>query len=62
MQAVAEKTGFKCDTATMNADFGRYYGTTDRASMSPAYGENYIKMSVLQSDVMQNLIDNVKYE
>ena len=31
----------------MNADFGRYYGTTDRASMSPAYGENYIKMNVL---------------
>ena len=30
--------------------------------MSPAYGENYIKMNVLQSDVMQNLIDNVKYE
>ena len=35
MQAVAEKMGFKCDTATMSADFGRYYGTTDRASMSP---------------------------
>ena len=62
MQAVAEKTGFKCDTATMNADFGRYYGTTDPSQYISAYGENYIKMNVLQSDVMQSLIDNVKYE
>ena len=61
MQAVAEKTGFKCDTATMNADFGRYYGTTDPSQYVSAYGENYIKMNVLQSDVMQNLIDNVTY-
>ena len=62
MQAVAEKMGFKCDTDTMNADFGRYYGTTDPSQYVSAYGENYIKMNVLQSDVMQNLIDNVKYE
>ena len=62
MQAVAEKTGFKCDTATMSADFGRYYGTTDPSQYVSAYGENYIKMNVLQSDIMQNLIDNVKYE
>ena len=62
MQAVAEKTGFKCDTATMNADFGRYYGTTDPSQYISAYGENYIKMNVLQSDVMQSLIDNVKYK
>lgn len=62
MQAVAEKTGFKCDTATMNADFGRYYGNTDPSQYISAYGENYIKMNVLQSDVMQSLIDNVKYE
>ena len=62
MQAVAEKMGFRCDTATMNADFGRYYGTTDPSQYVSAYGENYIKMNVLQSDVMQNLIDNVKYE
>ena len=62
MQAVAEKTGFKCDTATMSADFGRYSGTTDPSQYVSAYGENYIKMNVLQSDVMQSLIDNVKYE
>lgn len=62
MQAVAEKMGFKCDTKTMNADFGRYYGTTDPSQYVTAYGENYVKMNVLQSDVMQNLIDNVKYE
>ena len=62
MQAVAEKMGFRCDTATMNADFGRYYGMTDPTQYVTAYGENYVKMNVLQSDVMQNLIDNVKYE
>lgn len=62
MQAVAEKMGFTCDTETMNADFGRYYGMTDPSQYVSAYGENYIKMNVLQSDVMQNLIDNVKYE
>ena len=43
-------------------DFGRYYGTTDPTQYVTAYGENYVKMNVLQSDVMQNLIDNVKYE
>lgn len=62
MQAVAEKMNFKCDTATMNADFGKFYGSTDPSQYVAAYGENYIKMNVLQSDVMQNLIDNVKYE
>ena len=62
MQAVAEKTGTVCDTATMNADFGRYYGSTDPSQYVAAYGENYIKMNVLQSNIMQNLIDNVKYE
>ena len=46
----------------MNADFGRYYGMTDPTQYVTAYGENYVKMNVLQSDVMQNLIDNVKYE
>ena len=40
----------------------RYYGTTDPSQYVSAYGENYIKMNVLQSDVMQNLIDNVKYK
>ena len=62
MQAIAEKQGLVCDTALMNQDFGKFYGTTDPSAYISAYGENYIKMNVLQSEVMQNLIDNVKYE
>ena len=62
MQAIAEKQGIKCDTALMNQDFGKFYGTTDPSSYVSAYGENYIKMNVLQSEVMQSLIDNVKYQ
>ena len=62
MRPVAGKSAFICDSATMSADFGRYYGTTDPSQYVSAYGENYIKMNVLQSDVMQSLIDNVKYE
>lgn len=61
-QAVAEKQGLVCDTALMNQDFGKFYGSTDPSAYISSYGENYIKMNVLQSEVMQNLIDNVKYE
>lgn len=62
MQAIAEKQGLVCDTALMNQDFGKFYGTTDPSGYVSAYGENYIKMNVLQSEVMQGLIDNVKYQ
>ena len=62
MQAIAEKQGLVCDTALMNQDFGKFYGSTDPSAYISSYGENYIKMNVLQSEVMQNLIDNVKYE
>ena len=59
MGATYDSVDAYLDDAT---DFGRYYGTTDPSQYVSAYGENYIKMNVLQSDVMQNLIDNVKYE
>ena len=62
MQAIAEKQGLVCDTALMNQDFGKFYGTTDPSAYISSYGENYIKMNVLQSEVMQGLIDNVKYK
>ena len=51
-----------CDTALMNQDFGKFYGTTDPSAYISSYGENYIKMNVLQSEVMQGLIDNIKYK
>lgn len=62
MQAIAEKQGLVCDTALMNQDFGKFYGTTDPSAYISSYGENYIKMNVLQSEVMQGFIDNVKYK
>ena len=62
MQAIAEKQDLVCDTALMNQDFGKFYGTTDPSAYISSYGENYIKMNVLQSEVMQGLIDNVKYK
>ena len=62
MQAIAEKQGLVCDTALMNQDFGKFYGTTDPSAYISSYGENYIKMNVLQSEVMQGLIDNIKYK
>ena len=62
MQAIAEKQGMKCDDAALAADFSRFFGSSDPSRYISTYGENYVKMNVLQSEVMQSLIDNVKYE
>lgn len=62
MQAVAEKQGFKCDTETLNREFVNQYGVVDPSSFTSLYGENYVKCQLLDSIIMQNLIDNVKYE
>ena len=57
MQAVAEQKGTVCDTDTLNAEFERYFGTTDSSSYVEVYGENYLKMNVLHDLVMQGLIE-----
>ena len=62
MQTIAEKQGMKCDDAALAADFSRFCGSSDPSRYISTYGENYVKMNVLQSEVMQSLIDNVKYE
>lgn len=62
MQAIAEKQGLKCDTDTLNREFVNQYGVSDPSSFTSLYGENYVKCQLLDSLVMQNLIDNVKYE
>ena len=62
MQTIAEKQGMKCDDAALAADFSRFFGSSDPSRYINTYGENYVKMNVLQSEVMQSLIDNVKYE
>lgn len=59
MQALAEKNNIVCDTDILNAEFSRYFGSTDMTSYVNAYGENYVKTNILHDIVMQNLIDNV---
>lgn len=58
MQALAEKNNIVCDTDILNAEFSRYFGSTDMTSYVNAYGENYVKTNILHDVVMQNLIDN----
>lgn len=48
-----------CDTDILNAEFSRYFGSTDMTSYVNAYGENYVKTNILHDIVMQNQIDNV---
>ncbi|WP_346668555.1 trigger factor [uncultured Subdoligranulum sp.] len=62
LQAIAEKEGLKCDTNTLNTEFVNQYGIKDPSNFTEIYGENYVKCQLLDSIVMQNLIDNVKYE
>ncbi len=59
MQALAEKDNIVCDTDVLNAEFSRYFGSTDMSSFVSYYGENYVKTNILHDVVMQNLIDNV---
>lgn len=59
LQAVAEKNDIVCDTDVLNAEFARYFGSSDMSSIVSAYGENYVKSLTLHEVVMQNLIDNV---
>lgn len=55
-QALAEKYGIVCDTDTLNAEFESYFGTDDSTSYIQSYGENYLKMSVLDHLVMKQMI------
>lgn len=62
LQAIAEKEGIRCDTDTLNSEFVNQYGIKDPSNFTEIYGENYVKCQLLDSIVMQNLINNVKYE
>ena len=48
MQALAEKNNIVCDTDILNAEFSRYFGSTDMTSYVNAYGENYVKTNIRQ--------------
>lgn len=62
LQAVAEKQGLVCDTDTLNTEFAGQYGSKDPSNYTMLYGENYVKCQLLDSLVMQSLIDSVQYE
>ena len=57
MQALAETYGIICDTDTMNAEIMDQYGTDDPTTYTEQYGETYLKMSILNSLVMEHLIE-----
>lgn len=57
MQALAETYGIVCDTDTMNAEIMDQYGTGDPTTYTEQYGETYLKMSILNSLVMEHLIE-----
>ena len=57
IQALAEQYGIVCDTEALNSEFESYFGTDDSAGYIETYGENYLKMSVLDHLVMQQLIE-----
>ena len=57
MQALAETYGIVCDTDTMNAEIMDQHGTDDPTTYTEQYGETYLKMSILNSLVMEHLIE-----
>ena len=59
MQALAEKYGITCPTETLESQFQEYFGSSDTSSYVNYYGENYLKMSILNDLVMEHLVDEV---
>lgn len=56
MQAVAEALEIVCDTETMNAEFERFFNTTDPTEYISNYGEGYMKMNILHDLVLESYI------
>ena len=59
MQALAEKYGITCPTETLESQFQEYFGSSDTSSYVNYYGENYLKMSILNDLVMEHLVEEV---
>lgn len=59
IQALAEKYGITCPSDILDSKFQEYFGSSDSSSYVNYYGENYLKMSVLNRLVMQQLVDEV---
>lgn len=59
LQALAEKYGITCTTETLEGQFQEYFGSSDTSSYKNYYGENYLKMSILNDLVMEHLVEEV---
>lgn len=59
LQALAEKYGINCTTETLENQFQEYFGSSDTSSYVNYYGENYLKMSILNDLVMEKLVEEV---
>lgn len=59
LQALAEKYGITCTTETLENQFQEYFGSSDTSSYVNYYGENYLKMSILNDLVMEKLVEEV---
>lgn len=59
LQALAEKYGITCTTETLEDQFKEYFGSSDASSYKNYYGENYLKMSILNDLVMEHLVEEV---
>lgn len=59
LQALAEKYGITCPTETLENQFQEYFGSSDTSSYVNYYGENYLKMSILNDLVMEKLVEEV---
>lgn len=57
LQALAEKYGITCTTETLENQFQEYFGSSDTSSYVNYYGENYLKMSILNDLVMEKLVE-----
>lgn len=59
MQALAEKYGITCPTETLESQFQEHFGSSDTSSYVNYFGENYLKMSILNDLVIEHLVDEV---
>lgn len=58
LQAAAEEIGVVCDDNALEENFKRFYGSNNSSSYVDAYGDGYVKMTLLQDMTIQRLIDN----
>ena len=59
MQALAEKNNIVCDTDILNAEFSRYFGSTEYDQLCERLRRKLRENHILHDIVMQSQIDNV---